>query len=80
MIQTENLTINGRAFVRTYSDEGRYVVRDDISYEEAIDPADKNRTYTEGDYIIREGETEHYDDDRELTDEQAVAVIMGGSL
>ena len=80
MIKTENLTINGRAFVRTYSDEGRYVVRDGVSYEEAIDPADKNRTYTEGEYISTGITEDIVDDDAELTDEQAVAVIMGGSL
>ena len=51
MIRTENLTIGERAFVRTYSDEGRYVVRDGVSYEEAVDPAEFNRQYTEGDLI-----------------------------
>lgn len=80
MIKTENLTINGRAFIRTYSDEGRYVVRDGVSYEEAVDPADKNRTYTEGDYITRDGGTDHLPDDTELTDDQIVSVLMGESL
>lgn len=80
MIQTENLTINGRSFVRTYSDEGRYVVREGISYEEAVDPADKNRTYTEGDYIQRDGDFSHISDDTELTDDQVVSVLLGGNL
>ncbi len=79
MIKTENLTINGRAFIRTYSDEGRYVVRDNISYEEAIDPADKNRTYTEGDYIVHD-DMAHISDDTELTNDQIVSVLMGGNL
>lgn len=48
MIVTENLTLNGKPFVKTYSDSGKYVVRDGVSYSEAIDPADLNRTYTEG--------------------------------
>lgn len=48
MIKTESLTINGRAFTRTYSDANRYVVRDEIEYSEAIDPSEFNRTYTEG--------------------------------
>ena len=38
MIKTEHLTINGRAFVRTYSDSNRYVVRDGVEYSEAYDP------------------------------------------
>ena len=48
MIKTENLTINGKPFIRTYSDADCYVVRDGAEYEEAIDPAEFGRTYTEG--------------------------------
>lgn len=48
MIKTESLTINGRAFTRTYSDANRYVVREEIEYSEAIDPSEFNRQYTEG--------------------------------
>jgi hypothetical protein len=51
MIKTDELIINGKVFIRTYSDEGRYVVRDGVSYSEAIDPADQGRTYTEGDVL-----------------------------
>ena len=54
MIRTESLTIDGRDFIRTYSDSGRYVVRDGISYEEAVDPAEFGRQYTEGDVIPME--------------------------
>lgn len=52
-IKTENITIDNIAFVRTYSDENRFVVRDGISYREAIDPVEyaSNRIYTEGDLI-----------------------------
>lgn len=49
----EHFTVNGRDFVRTYSDAGRYVVGgspEDL-YIEATDPADLNRTYIEGDII-----------------------------
>lgn len=49
MIATEIITINGRQLVRTYSTENRYVVRDGIAYDEAIDPIDSGREYTEGD-------------------------------
>lgn len=47
-IVTETFELNGRQFIRTYSDAGRYVVRDGISYGEANDPAEFNRVYTEG--------------------------------
>ena len=47
MIVTENLTINGKAFVKTYSDAGFMVERDGVPYEEAIDPAEFGREYTE---------------------------------
>ncbi len=52
MIKTENLTINGRAFVKTYSDEGYMVERDGVRYSEAIDPAEFGRVYTETDEPI----------------------------
>ncbi len=48
MIKTESLTINGIQFTKTYSDSGRYVVRDEVEYSEAIDPSEFNRQYTEG--------------------------------
>ena len=53
MICTEKLTINGREFIRTYSDENRYVIQDGtgIAYGEAVDPAHIGRTYTEGDVM-----------------------------
>ena len=57
MIKTENLTINGKAFVRTYSDSGYMVEREGVRYSEAIDPAQFNRQYTETDEPI-EGYTE----------------------
>ena len=68
MIITENYQINGVDFVRTYSDAGRYVVRDGISYEEACDPAEFDRTYTEGDLIP----------DTESNAEELLNIILGG--
>ena len=52
MIKTENLTINGKQFVRTYSDSGYMVERDGVRYSEAIDPAEFNRQYTETEEMI----------------------------
>lgn len=51
MIITEKVTIRNRDFIRTYSDSNRYVVRDGVSYSEAIDPLDSGRVYTEGDVM-----------------------------
>lgn len=54
MIITENITIRGREFIRTTSDENRYVVRDGVAYTEAIDPVGSGRVYTEGDIMPEE--------------------------
>ena len=69
MIQTETLEIGGKQFVKTYSDSGRYVVRDGVSYDEAIDPAELGRTYAEGDLIPVDG-----DEAGEVLD-----ILLGGS-
>lgn len=73
---TENITINDRQFVRTYSNANRYVVRDGAEYAEAIDPIEyaAERIYTEG---------------REMTDEEPEAdsteaeeildILLGGA-
>lgn len=66
MIIQEHFNINGRDFIRTYSDENRYIIREGIAYSEACDPAEFNRQYIEGDIIpsieeepfIEEGESE----------------------
>lgn len=52
MIKTENLTINGKPFIRTYSDNGYMVERDGVRYAEAVDPAEFNRQYTETDELV----------------------------
>ena len=64
MIQTENMTINGKAFVRTFSDSGKLIQREGVLYEEAIDPAEFGRTYTETDEHI------------EVSPEEALAELM----
>lgn len=56
MIQTENMIINNITFVRTYSDTGHKVERDGVAYDEAIDPADTGRTYTESAEMVGEDE------------------------
>ena len=58
MIRTENMTIGGREFVKTFSDAGYMVERDGIRYGEAIDPAEFGRTYIETDELIEPVEVE----------------------
>lgn len=72
MIISENLTINGKPFIRTYSDSGYMVERDGVRYGEAIDPAELGRIYTETDEPV-EGVTE--------TEQKALAydILMGVS-
>ena len=64
MIQREYLTVNEKKFVRTWSDEGKFIARDGIFYEEAVDPAEFGRTYIETDADI------------EVSEETALAELM----
>lgn len=67
-IITEHFDVNGRDFIRTYSDAGRYVVREGIEYSEACDPAEFGRTYTEGNLMP---------DDEEVTAEEILNILTG---
>lgn len=59
---------DGVKLFRTYSDEGKFIIQNEtgISYGEAIDVENAPYTYSES------------DEDIELTDEEALAVILGG--
>lgn len=71
MIVTETYELNGRQFVRTYSDANRYVVRDGVEYGEANDPAEFGRVYTEGDLMT--------DEEIESNAQEILNIIMGVS-
>ena len=71
MIVTETYELNGRQFVRTYSDANRYVVRDGVEYGEANDPAEFNRQYTEGNLMT--------DEEIESNAQEILNIIMGVS-
>ena len=71
MIVQEHFDVEGRDFIRTYSDAGRYVVRDGESYSEACDPAEFGRTYTEGDPMSPE--------DVAAQAEEVLNILMGVS-
>lgn len=62
MIQTEPMTINNHHLIRTYSDTGFKIRKNgtDEIYDEAIDPADSGRTYSETDEPV---ETEEEEDE-----------------
>lgn len=49
MIKTENIYVNGRTLVRTYSDANRMIRQDSTGniYSEAVDPLNSGRSYTE---------------------------------
>lgn len=51
MIVQETVTINGKNFIRSYSDKGVLIHggEPEGNYSEAMDPAELNRTYTETD-------------------------------
>ena len=71
MIQIETLIINNHEFIRTYSDAGFKILKDgtDEIYDEAIDPADSGRTYTETDEPIETSEADA---------EEIVNILTGG--
>ena len=54
MVITEYYKIRADGVVlnRTYSDKGMMIERDGVRYDEAIDPAELNRQYTETDETI----------------------------
>ena len=74
MIKTENLTINNRAFVRTYSDSSFMLERDGVRYSEAIDPAEFDRQYVETDEMI-----DYVDMTETEMKARAYDILMGGS-
>lgn len=48
MIRVETVVIDGKEFTHTWSDSGKMVVRNGVSYDEAYDPSEFYRTYEEG--------------------------------
>lgn len=69
MIKTENVTIGGKQFIRTYSDKGMYIHggSPEADYSEALDPAELGRTYTETDIPVED----------EATAEEIVEILTG---
>ena len=62
---------DGVRLVRNYSDAGKYITRDGVIYEEAIDPENTGRQYEE---------TDEYIPVENLTPEEALSIITGGEV
>lgn len=54
MIITENVNIDGQDLIYRHSDSNRYIVRNNINYEEAYDLITSNYIYVEGDIIQKQ--------------------------
>ena len=74
MIQTENIVINNRTYVRTWSDAGVYIHGGfpEGNYSDATDPADSGRVYVETDIPLPTAE------DAEISDSEALSIITAG--
>lgn len=71
MIKTETIMIGERPFLHTYSDEKLRIMRDGEIYDEAIDPVDSGRVYTETDEKIQ-------NQGNAVTSDEALSIITGG--
>lgn len=62
MIIRENVKIREKEFIKTYSDKNVYIKNEnDELYEDAMDPAEFDRKYTETDIPLEEQEFEEGD-------------------
>lgn len=52
MIVRETIEINGKQYDYTYSDSGKRISRDGVSYDTAIDPLNSGRVYIESEEVI----------------------------
>ena len=77
MIKTENIYVNGRTLVRTYSDSNRMIRQDGTGniYSEAVDPLNSGRTYTETDTPIEQTEDDRVAQLEE--DSKALKILLG---
>lgn len=75
---------DGVRLVKTYSDAGFYIQRDGIEYDEAIDPEELGRVYTETDKLIEEENETAYGIGEEtynkIIDDYTLSLIEEGVL
>lgn len=72
MLVTETRTINETEYSYNFSSVGNYIERDGAMYEEAYDPINSGRVYTETDTPI-----EHEEQDEEAAYAEAGRILMG---
>ena len=53
MLRMETIVINGKTFIKTFSDKGMYITRGNILYKDACDPIAFTRIYKETDIPIK---------------------------
>lgn len=77
MIVTETIDLFGIDYKHTYSDAGYKIRQDDtgVIYDDAVDPIDSTRTYTETDIPIDDDGTG--DDPAEASDYEAALERLG---
>lgn len=75
MVRQESFTFEERTLVRSYSDAGKFIIQDEtgVMYEEAVDPVEMNRTYTESEEYINPDE--HVENDEDVPDDEAIAEL-----
>lgn len=61
MLKTEKVIYNGEEYLRTWSGLGVMIERDGALYEEAVDPVDSGREYTETDTPVEDFEVDEAD-------------------
>ena len=71
MLVTETRKIDDKEYTYNYSDSGFYIERDGVMYEEAYDPINSGRVYTETDTPIEPAE------DIEAEYAEAGKILMG---
>lgn len=71
MIVQEHFLVGERNFIRTYSDRGMKIHggNPEADYDEATDPAELNRGYTETEIPIVD----------DVTAEEALEILLGGA-
>lgn len=67
---------SGVNLIRTYSDQGYKIERDGIRYNEAIDPENMGRVYTETDELIPRDESSKESEAQEVM--EILNILLGG--
>lgn len=74
MIKTELIVVDERQLRRTWSDAGFMIERDGVLYNDAVDPAEFDRVYTETDTPVESGSEDEIDPDEAVS---AVKILLG---